>query len=66
MVAPLFYIVYIIPGIMHVTKNGQNKSDLQDYPFISQQYKSFTTNGFYLWAIFASAFSTYPQNVARP
>ena len=36
------------------------------YMFISRRYWSFTTNGFYFWAIIASIFSTYFQNVARP
>ncbi len=44
---------------MHVTKNGEQKQNLHDYPIISRQYKSFTTNGFYFWTTIATPFSTY-------
>ena len=41
--------------------------NLKDYPFVSRRYWSFTTNGYYFWAIIASsAFWTYLQNFARP
>ena len=39
---------------------------LHDYPFVAQRYRSFTTNGFYFWAIIASPFWTYLRNFARP